>query len=81
MKLLKKKNLKFMNKVIKTGCSLSILFLTGMMGAQESENLPDTQIEKQEPIVEESMIAKNDSVNNFKKIKLDRLHGKGVELL
>jgi len=60
-----------MNKVIKTGCSLSILFLTGMMGAQESENLPDTQIETQEPIVEESMIAKNDSVNNFKKIKLD----------
>tara|TARA_R110002020_G_scaffold8407_2_gene33791 strand:- start:7821 stop:9305 length:1485 start_codon:yes stop_codon:yes gene_type:complete len=71
MKLLKKKNLKFMNKVIKTGFSLSILLLTGIMSAQESENLPDTQVEPQEVIVEESMISKNDSVNNFKRIKLD----------
>jgi peptidyl-prolyl cis-trans isomerase SurA len=60
-----------MNKVIKTGLSLSILFLTGILGAQESENLPDTQVEPQEVIAEESMVVKNDSVNNFKKIKLD----------
>ncbi|MBD3661365.1 MAG: peptidylprolyl isomerase, partial [Arenibacter algicola] len=60
-----------MNKVIKTGFSLSILLLTGIMSAQECENLPDTQVEPQEVIVEESMISKNDSVNNFKRIKLD----------
>lgn len=71
MKLLKKKNLKFMNKVIKTSFTLSILLLTGIVGAQETENLPDTQVEPQEVIVEESMITKNDSVNNFKRIKLD----------
>jgi len=71
MKQLKKKNLKFMNKVIKTSFSLSILLLTGILSAQESEKLPDTQVEPQEVIIEESMVAKNDSVNNFERIKLD----------
>ncbi|MCM4168673.1 Chaperone SurA [Arenibacter antarcticus] len=60
-----------MNKVIKTSLSLSILLFTGVMGAQETEKLPDTQVEPQEITVEESAISKKDTVNNFTKIKLD----------
>ncbi len=46
-------------------------FLTGMLFAQETTEVPDTQIEPQEPVVEADKTIKKDTARNFKKIKLD----------
>nr|WP_273566387.1 peptidylprolyl isomerase [Maribacter sp. Hal144] len=50
---------------------MSAFFLTGMLFAQETTEVPDTQIEPQEPVVETAMVVKKDTTRNFKKIKLD----------
>ncbi len=49
----------------------------GMLGvcsltfAQQTDELPDTQIEPDEPVLEASLDVKKDTTRNFKKIKLD----------
>ncbi|MDX1328291.1 MAG: peptidylprolyl isomerase [Arenibacter sp.] len=60
-----------MNKVIRTSLSLAVLMFMGALSAQETETLPDTQVEPNEVKVEDSSITKNDSKNDFNKIKLD----------
>lgn len=61
-----------MNKRNKIGFSLlSSLLLTGFVGGQETELLPDTQIEPTTMLVAESTVVKKDTINNFKKIKVD----------
>ncbi|WP_223883418.1 peptidylprolyl isomerase [Arenibacter lacus] len=60
-----------MNKVIRTSLSLAVLMFMGALSAQETETLPDTQVEPNEIKVEDSSITKNDSKNDFNKIKLD----------
>ncbi|WP_026810205.1 peptidylprolyl isomerase [Arenibacter latericius] len=60
-----------MNKVFKRSFSLSILLFAGALSAQVTEKLPDTQVEPNAINIEESSISKNDTVNNFTKIKLD----------
>ncbi|HLT51671.1 MAG TPA: peptidylprolyl isomerase [Arenibacter sp.] len=60
-----------MNKRNKTGLSLMFLLLTGLVSAQETENLPDTQIEPTAMVLAESTVTKSDTINNFKKIKID----------
>src|SRR5690606_2186971 len=71
MKVLRKKNLRNMNRRNKTGLSLMFILLTGLVSAQETENLPDTQIEPTTMVLAESTVAKSDTINNFKKIKID----------
>lgn len=48
-----------------------ILGVWGMGLAQQTGELPDTQIEPDEPVLEASLDVKKDTTNNFKKIKLD----------
>ncbi|MEH6682647.1 MAG: peptidylprolyl isomerase [Sediminicola sp.] len=50
---------------------LSMLLLAGWGYAQETEGMPDTQVEPENLTVEASQGLKKDTVNNFKKIKLD----------
>ena len=48
----------------------SILFTAAMYG-QDMDSIPDTQVEPPELLLEADMGIKKDTVNNFKKIKLD----------
>tara|TARA_R110002020_G_scaffold129819_2_gene290409 strand:- start:1931 stop:3373 length:1443 start_codon:yes stop_codon:yes gene_type:complete len=50
---------------------LSMLLLAGWGHAQETEGMPDTQVEPENLTVEANQGLKKDTVNNFKKIKLD----------
>ncbi|HEA20584.1 hypothetical protein LCGC14_1133150 [marine sediment metagenome] len=57
-------------KAILVSTLLLGFFATGF--AQQTDTLPDTQIEPDETVLEASLdVAKKDSTNNFKKIKLD----------
>ncbi len=73
MKLLKKKNLKFMFQKNKLVLLLVLCVFSYTINAQETpQEIPDTQVEPQELIVEETKIVEEkDSVSNFKKVKLD----------
>src|SRR5690606_21068128 len=59
------------NKRNRIGLPLLFLMLTGLVNAQEIEKLPDTQIEPTTTLVAESTVVKSDTINNFKKIKID----------
>src|SRR5690554_5297776 len=71
MKVLRKKNLKYMDRINRTGLSLLFLLFMGLVSAQETEKLPDTQIEPTAMVATESTIIKSDTINNFAKIKID----------
>lgn len=71
MKLLKKKNLKFMDKRSKLGFSLCFLLSAGMGYSQMIDSIPDTQIEPDQQLLEASIETEKDSTESFKKIKLD----------
>ncbi len=72
MKLLKKKNLKFMFKMNKLVLLLVLCVFSYTAKAQETtQEIPDTQIEPQEPSIEETKLTEVDSVENFEKVKLD----------
>ena len=60
-----------MYKISNTVFSLCSLFLSGIVFSQEMEEIPDTQVEPQDVAVETGTDIKKDSVNNFKRIKLD----------
>lgn len=71
MKLLKKMNLKFMDKRIKSIASLLLIGVCGFGFAQtDSIQIPDTNLEPPNMMVENSDL-KKDSTNNFKRTKLD----------
>ncbi|MGB7394216.1 MAG: peptidylprolyl isomerase [Pricia sp.] len=59
------------NPTIKFGWFAGIFCLCGMVFAQETTELPDTQVEPDEPVLEASVDVKRDTARNFKKIKLD----------
>jgi peptidyl-prolyl cis-trans isomerase SurA len=60
-----------MYKMNKTITFLTALLLTVMGYAQENDKTPDTQVEPQDTAVEANEGYKKDTVNNFKRIKLD----------
>lgn len=64
-------NLRFMKKTNKTITFLLGLFFTTIGFSQEIDEMPDTQVEPQDVVVEEGKNFKKDSTNNFKRIKLD----------
>ena len=71
MKLLKKKNLKSTHKMNKLIYFLFAIGISAATVAQETSEIPDTQIEPTKPVVEADMGIQKDSSKNFKKIKLD----------
>lgn len=70
MKPLNKRNLKCMER-IKKGIALSSLFFSGVLFAQEGMDVPDTQVEPQEVLVETSANITKDSTSRSVRIKLD----------
>ncbi len=70
MRQLKIKNLKFlmMNRIFYV---LAVFIVSGSFYAQEVEEVPDTQIEPQEPELIADAGVQKDTAGNFKKIKLD----------
>ena len=71
MKLLKKMNLKFMDKRIKIIAGLVFMGICVSGFAQtDSIQIPDTNLEPPNMVVENSAI-KKDTTNNFKRVKLD----------
>lgn len=60
-----------MDRINRTGLSLLFLLFMGLVSAQETEKLPDTQIEPTAMVATESTIIKSDTINNFAKIKID----------
>ncbi len=48
-----------------------MLCVCSLTFAQQAGELPDTQVEPDEPVLEASLDVKKDTANNFKKIKLD----------
>ena len=60
-----------MYETIKITLLLSFLFISGIVSSQGSDNLPDTQIEPPEPVLEANRVIKKDSTSSFKKLKLD----------
>ncbi|MGB5556180.1 MAG: peptidylprolyl isomerase [Flavobacteriaceae bacterium] len=53
-------------------CVLAVFLMSGWVSAQvETEELPDTQIEPQEPVLEADLGIKKDTARTFKKVKLD----------
>ncbi len=60
-----------MNKMNRVAVFTMFLGVCGMSFAQQTDELPDTQIEPDEPVLEASLDVKKDTTNNFKKIKLD----------
>ncbi|WP_231854764.1 peptidylprolyl isomerase [Zobellia galactanivorans] len=71
MRLLEKRNLKFMGKVNKFAIILGCLFLTGMSFAQETEEATESENESIAPALEAEAVVEKDSAKPFKKIKLD----------
>ncbi|WP_236631013.1 peptidylprolyl isomerase [Zobellia sp. OII3] len=71
MRLLEKRNLKFMGKVNKFAIILGCLFLTGMSFAQETEEATESEDESIAPALEAEAVVEKDSAKPFKKIKLD----------
>ncbi|WP_252736958.1 peptidylprolyl isomerase [Zobellia galactanivorans] len=71
MRLLEKRNLKFMGKVNKFALILGCLFLTGMSFAQETEEATESEDESIAPALEAEAVVEKDSAKPFKKIKLD----------
>lgn len=60
-----------MNKMSRLAVFIVFLGVCGTNFAQQTEELPDTQIEPDAPVLEASLDVKRDTANNFKKIKLD----------
>ena len=60
-----------MKKTNKVKILLSFLFISGIALAQVAEEIPDTQIEPPEPVLEADMGIRKDSSRSFKKLKLD----------
>lgn len=60
-----------MNKMIKTLLTLVILFSFSTIISQVPDEIPDTQIEPTEPVLEARAEIKKDSTTNFKRVKLD----------
>lgn len=74
MKLLKKKNSKFMLKMNKLVLLVVLCVVSYNVTAQETpQEIPDTQIEPEETIIEEIQLSeiKDSVIIDFKKIKLD----------
>lgn len=63
-------NLRSMKKTNKTIFFLG-LFFVAIGFSQETTEMPDTQVEPQDVVIEEGKNIKKDSTNNFKRIKLD----------
>lgn len=60
-----------MDKMIKKLLTLVILFSFGTIISQVPDQIPDTQIEPAEPVLEARADIKKDSTTNFKRVKLD----------
>jgi len=60
-----------MNKTIKITILLSFLFISGITTSQVVEEIPDTQIEPPEPVLEADRGIVKDSTSSFKRVKLD----------
>ena len=71
MKPLKRKNLRSIPKRTRALLALCTFGMAGIGLAQETGELPDTQIEPNEPVVQTVVPVKRDSSRNFKRIKLD----------
>src|SRR5680860_1067643 len=71
MKRSRKKNLRYMNRMSRSAVFTLFLGVCATGFAQQSAELPDTQIEPDEPVLEASLDVKKDTTRNFKKIKLD----------
>ena len=71
MKLLKKKNLKSMHRVNKLIYFLFAICVSVMAVAQETSEIPDTQIEPTGSVLEADAAIQKDSTKKFKRIKLD----------
>ena len=59
-----------MNRIKKVSVFTIFAGLMGIVSAQQT-NVPDTQVEPDEPVLEASLDVKKDTTNKFKKIKLD----------
>lgn len=64
-------NLKFMEKRNKSITFFLGVFISVLGFSQETDKMPDTQVEPQEVVVEEGKDIVKDTTNNFKRIKLD----------
>lgn len=66
-------NLKYMYKRMRISFLLCFLSFSGIVFAQaeQTEQVPDTQIEPEEPVLEASIGMVKDSAKQYKKIKLD----------
>lgn len=60
-----------MNRMNRLTVFTLFLGICGTSFAQQTGELPDTQIEPDEPVLEASLDVKKDTTRNFKKIKLD----------
>ncbi len=60
-----------MGKKIKSICAGCILMMVGIVTAQQSDSIPDLQIEAPELALMADAGIKKDTVNNFKRVKLD----------
>ena len=64
-------NLKYMKKMNNCKVSLIAMVFTITLGAQEGSETPEKEVAKEEELMQASKSSVNDSVTNFKKIKLD----------
>lgn len=71
MKLLKKKNLKSTHKMNKLKYFLFTVCISAIAVAQETSEVPDTQIEPTASVLEADATIQKDSTKKFKRIKLD----------
>jgi peptidyl-prolyl cis-trans isomerase SurA len=58
-------------KMNKVGLFFGMSLVVGMAFSQATDELPDTRIEPEEPVLEASRDVERDTAKNFKKIKLD----------
>lgn len=64
-------NLKFMIQKISNYLALTYLFISGTLVAQQTDSIPDTQIEPSELLVEAAQDTVKKSNKKFKRVKLD----------
>lgn len=72
MRPLKKTNSKYMTKAISSTVFFTLLFFSGAVCAQQTDEITNTQVDAEDTILEASAEeVKNDTTNNFNKIKID----------
>ena len=60
-----------MKRIINKITFLSVILTSGLGFSQVIDSIPDSQVEPKEPVIDLAMDIKKDTVNDFKKIKLD----------